>query len=528
MENGPDAFDEIYAALAANDPGQCDVDLTVDYYTAVRLGRSLLGNTVVSTLNLESYHDCDLTAAGTRDIERFIAFSPSLQEVTITGWEGVNGQRQAFENARAFVARVLHSLALNGNIQRLTLEPSRNTLSLRDCLNVLRDKLVMLQIDNPTNQHHFDNTVQDAQVVGTAIRSISTLESLKLGGMDHHYFFALMDQLALEGGPPNLRSLEVTAYSDSNWSTNPTRAAQAVQIMLDATTNLTEFKLWLEMDNEAVSIFTAMVFTSARNHPSIRKFSLCLWRDSVVYDGPSNFTLLLRNNNMLQHVKIGKYGMNYLLELLELLQTNMVLKQLEFEIKGQSDFGASAFMLEHERIGGLVSQLPGLQILKLTHDGVDSDDFIAGRVPVQFAGGFAKNESLTEIDIEWIRYDSDLRKELKFYAIRNEFKPLLNCPKPTMVETFRTLYRSHEEKCALSVVFHTLQNRNDWTERPPPAAVPPARPADEDDEDDEDDNDDDEEEDVDDDSASDAQEELGDSSVSSNSSVSRKRRKTTQ
>jgi len=176
-------YDERFAALAANDPGQCDVDLVVDDYYAVRLGRSLLRNTVVSTLDLESFHDCDLTAAGTRDLERFIAFSPSLRDVFITGWEGENGQgwegdngqRQAFENARAFVARVLHSVALNGNIQRLQLNPSRNTLSLRDCLNVLRDKLVMLRIDNPTNQHHFDNTVQDAQVVGKAIRFYSRI-----------------------------------------------------------------------------------------------------------------------------------------------------------------------------------------------------------------------------------------------------------------------------------------------------------------------------------------------------------------
>jgi len=376
------------------------------------------------------------------------------------------------------VSRILDAVARNGKIQRLTVLPLNHNivLPLRDCLVALRDKLVFLCISTGMEEEGFRvqdiGTVEDAQVVGAAVRAVSTLAKLELYKMDQSYFVALVGQLVLGEGIPNLHHL--TINSADSWNNNPTGTGRAIQNMINATANLTDFKFAFNwMFGDSAFALTEMVLGAVHNHPSIRKFDCNYIHFMEVEDhGPTHFPVLLRNNNVLQVLSVDGYcNMSDLLELLGLLETNTILKRLEFCVEHSFD---RAFMLEHRHIGRLVSRLQGLQVLKLFDN--NAGNYIpAEQIPVEFAQGFANNTSLTEIDFKWIPDTTELGKALQFYAARNEYKPMLvdqiACSKRTMVATFEDLHQTKPETCALSVIFEVLRARDDWRGHAGP--VPP-------------------------------------------------------
>jgi len=332
--------------------------------------------------------------------------------------------------------------------------------ALRNCLAALRDKLAYLEVCARNN-----GDAREADAVGTTIRSISALKELYLDSMIPGCFIALMGQVAFDGGPPNLRHLSLR-FTNLDWNNDPTGVGEAVRNMLTAATNLTEFTLRFCTVYEIQPTGTETLFAHVRNHPSIRKVS-------VSQDGPASFHVLLGNNNVLQNLTVTTCVMENVLEILESLQMNTVLKRLTFWIAG-SYLDVKSFMDAHAaRIGRFVSQLTSLQVLKLGYAhqdrlGTNVRGFKVDDIPVEFVQGFADNTSLTQVFIAWIPNNSEIGKALQFYATRNEYRPLLldqlRCPKPMMVETFETLLQSREDAtcCALSVIFEALKVRDDW------------------------------------------------------------------
>jgi len=280
--------------------------------------------------------------------------------------------------------------------------------------------------------------------------------------MNHRYLAALLNRLAFEGGLPNLRNL--TIWSAPNWN-NPTETGEAIQnMLLNVSANLTEFTLMLlSPENEQLDqSATEIVFECIQHHPSIRKFT-CLGSFPEEYPFPA----LVRNSNVLEDLSICHcYHMDSLCELLEELETNTVLKRFHVWV---FESALDDFMANHQRLGGLVSRLSGLQILELSDESMptfeeeDDENFgITKKIPKEFVEGFKKNTSLTKVKLRWIPDDSELGTTLQSYATRNYCSLLKVRRKPALIATFEALFQSREDTHAMSIAFDVLRGRNDW------------------------------------------------------------------
>jgi len=235
---------------------------------AVRLGRALRVNTVVTKLEVPVDN---LTLAEIGGFCHFISSNTKvLSDVTVLASE--LNTLASDEMKVAMANQLLAAVSMNGNIKSLPLYAPFTAHSLASCLTSIRASLHSLALTVANTSIPAATTADDAQLVASAIRSLSSLEKLKFCCGNTQFLTLFLTRLGRAGGTPLKMkefSLDTNNAPDARTTHIPAPLAQAIRQTLSSAPLLEKFSFYPELSrdnpNEA-NLY--LVIGGIEQHPS--------------------------------------------------------------------------------------------------------------------------------------------------------------------------------------------------------------------------------------------------------------------
>jgi len=468
-------FDSLCQKLEANDSGTTEVNFTDDDNNcypqitdarAVRLGRALRGNRVVTTLMFEINN---MTLAGVGGMCHFISSNTtSLSHVwIILEDEEVDLIEVRAERIVAMVDRLLAAVAMNGKINVLRVMGPCTAHSLANCLTSLGASLHRLVFPVYGTSFSEATAEDDAEILASVIRSLSHLEDLDLRCDEVLFAMPFLNRLGGGDGPPlKLRRLGLdTMDIDTNM---PEPLAQALHRTLVSARLLETFHFCNGLnENNPSEENIDIVLSSIQQHPSIST----VYYSGSTDDGVARIIQLLLPNRNIKSLELHCNTLMGVCTIMEVLVAEShPLRQLN--VSG-NDFVREGYAEQLRRIGELLPQLKGLKELNLTHDPPGDLEVLdrppATPIPHQLLRGFALNTSLHRVETNWpLSEDEHVERAIDFYTARNKFSPpLAGATTAKMLTIFRedVLGSQSYQQSELSVIFETLRFRDDWFDK---------------------------------------------------------------